>query len=314
MSVEATEIRIPAPDVLEGSKETQLPLIRGYHKHGNVSLHDSPYSFEVNVDRFVQLLRNEFNVPDEIIARIEIHIVGEGKMSEIAPTKKERKELFPFGNPMKTSFAKGLGDTDIYAVKNDEVSDDRLLMIFYPGLLWRNFNRDKRDILGYVRKRIREQKNVLSSAKEGQEPVSVAKRWEELDKKTELFSIGKRMGRYLNSSPVDRVEAFLNRFVAIKEAIDLLKWVVHEGDHIAKDHVEKKESFLNRKGFLPIFVNNLLYFLARYIVSVENFLEGRAMGAEERIAKKSKYFDLIDFRINTPAPQTTETEIFKKAA
>lgn len=296
MAIEARELTLPQYGVSEGQRETQAPMIRGYQKHGNVSLYDSPYKFEVNVERFVELLQTEFNLPPEIIGKVEIHIVGEGKMSEIAATRKERRELFPFGNPMKTPLEKRLGDEDIYAVKNDEVGDDRLLIIFYPLLLWRDFNRDKRAILSHVRKRIREQRSALNSASQ-EESVSIAKKWEALDNQTELLSISKRMGRYLDNAPIDRVETFLNRLIAIKASRNLLRWVAHEADHIAKDEVEEKESLLNKKGFASRTINRLLYFLARYNNSVEKFLEGRANNAEERIEKKSQYADLIKFEI-----------------
>ncbi len=275
--------------VREG-KQSQMVLPDRILPHGKLNTHDSQYRFDINVGKFADLYQQEIGLSAEQIGKIELHIIGEGVLPLKNLTKKDRKELFPFGNPLKTRLEKFFGGRDVYAVTHDV--EGRTLIVFYPVVLWSDLNKDRNTILKYVRKR----------QKDPQTP-------ELQDKQTEIFKITKRFLRYLEKAPAERVGKFLERLGTIRANKILLRNIIHEGAHVQEDSAKKRHPLLEESWFIEI-----IYFLERFSKKAHDYLEKKAEEEEERVGRKPQWFDVVDFKINKPENPPVTLDSTKKAA
>lgn len=290
--------------------------IRGFEVHGMVNRFDSLYRLDVSEEKLVDLYRQEIGMSDKQIGSIEVHIIGEGVLPLKNLTRKQRKELFPYGNPLKTPLEKFFGERDTYAVIN--YVDGRNLVIFYPVVIWSDLNRDKKTILSYARRiqRTPQSESKISRLKAkilefitGEGYVRKESNMPKLsDDQTEFFRITKRFLNYIEKAPIDRITKFLDRFGQIRAGKTSLRNLVHEGAHIQQDSEKKRHPLLAQSWFVEI-----LYFLARFSKTAENYLEKKAEEEEERVRKKPKWFDVVDFKINQPLNPPAETELPKAA-
>jgi len=265
-----------------------LPVsIRGVHPHGKINTQDAPYGIDINVPRFVELLERGFDLPRDIIERIEINIIGEDKrMDEY--TKQERKDLFPYGSPIKNYFQKKfLREEDLWALVNP--TEDKIFFIIYGNLLWRVFNGDKRKLADYLGRKVKYPQDLLDENK-------VAA----IDQKTREIKVSGKRIRYLSKNSIR-----LDRLVTVIAKRELREAVVHESTHIDEDENRNPNSFWNKE-----WIGRVLYAVERFLPSVHEFLEGKAERKEKELGKKHDYFDLIDFKINKPS-QIVEPKVLE---
>ncbi len=262
---------------------------------GNVNSSGSPINVEIDRLGTAILYQQELGFTPAEIADVEIYVIGEGNMTEIEPDRKKRKELFPYGSPKKGRLQKYLGEEDTYAVsdvikdKDDEGKQrERALVVIYLSVLWSDFKRDKSTILSYSKKR---QKELTQPSSMPSAALS--------DNDAKFLEVSKRLLKYLEIAPLERISGFLDRLAEIKARREILGDIVHEGAHLEESRHKKIHPLLENKWFL-----SALYFLARFNKRAYNYLEKKAEEEEERVTNKSIYFEIVDFKINKPQSET----------
>lgn len=250
--------------------------LHGVYPHGKINTHDAPYEFNLDAPKLVKLMQTEYGFTPEEIGRVEVHIIGEGKMSEIEPNPKERKLLFPEGNPIRT-FRDRITQGDDGLIATTNVEGDRILLIFYPNFIWWLYKSDRRAIVSFLGHKERFLSDVAALDQKTTAIRVTEKRIGYMDRAKEPSSSFKRLDRL--------IEAIVNR--------DSRQDPIHEIAHL-------KERLRNHKNFPnSTIILKLLYFLSRFNNSVYKFLEDYAEKEEERVAKKSDWFGLVSFRINS---------------
>jgi len=269
--------------------------IKDVSYRGDVNRPGAPISMEIDRLGTAKLFKQELGFTPAEVAEVDLYVIGEGNMTQIEPDKKKRKKLFPYGSPKKGPLQKLLREEDTYAVsdlvkeKDDEGKEKNVAyVIIYLSVLWSDFNKDKDKILSYSKKRQKE------LAKPSAIPAATLE-----DKDLNLLNISKRMLRYLEIAPLDRISRFLDRLGEIRSRREILGDIVHEGVHLEEDRHEKKHPLLKKKGVIDV-----LYFLSRFSKRAHDYLEKRAEQAEERVTNKSPWYDIVYFAIDSPQSKT----------
>lgn len=217
---------------------------------------DGPYSFSIDGKLYSLLLQNELDLSQKLIKdKLEVHTIGEGRLGR---TKSDRAKMLPEGKKPKKEYA-SIGRPKMGQPLRIRIN------VYY---LWALLTNEKEAIMDFVRRR--------------DNPKRRPNHWQILEKKTKLISItetaSQRRVRYLEVVSPSRLDAFLDRLLAIKGRRNLREAVIHESAHA--------DAFRNFWGWFM-----------KHITTGEERLEKDAVEKEKKIMGNRKYIDLVDFRV-----------------
>lgn len=238
--------------------EEQIPFASSIAYLGELNKAKCPYSLYVNPNRLSQLLKKEFHFSQNQLDKVRVYVIGERQPKRPHKFTKEQRKFFFDKDIYKPSYA---------GIKEDD--DGIQHIIIYAFEAWKDVNSDKKLMITQAKRKNKTDKS-----------------WETLEAKTKLFKTEGRMKRYLNIAPVERVNDFLDRLVAIKARNLIRESIIHEVSH-AREYGTTFDAALKKLKKMGL---------------VQWFLEQMAEREEEKTASKSKWFDVVDFRVNKPLP------------
>lgn len=279
---------------------------------GDINKPDSPYKFHINLERYIGLLEEVLGLTPEEIGRINIYVVGEGRLHDLPRSIRER--VLPEGKKRVIGREIRVGYTGVYedeSVPPTPLNKKEIDASIYLFAFWHFFAIERKMILKYV-------KNGDGRAEK--------RRAKLLGKHMRIFDNNlSDLLDFLKNQP-DLADERLRKLAAIKLRDEILEVTAHEvaahlwdtnKDTVDEDQEMRKKLIarVSNKSYVkpdimarlrnhPVFQK----FLPNFPKNKPKILvfEDLAKAIEKAVKEDPKWSDLIDFGINPDWP-------FKKA-
>jgi len=263
----------------------------------------APYDFRINESLFAEYLKKEFGFASEDFDKLKVHVIGEHPPKRPHKLTKEQRD-FLFDKTENPKDSRYDPKNTWGLIKEDD--DGTQHIIIYAFNFWRDLNMEKQAILRFAGTKKRTEKS-----------------WKVLEKRTELLEKNKKhptLGRrfteflanvvpddvYQKNAAVRHKKGLKPDKIPLGRAIPIINRFVysHRAKNALKDHIivhETSHSFHYKVSW-----DKLVKKLTDKLMDL--FLETTAESDEIRMAKKSEWFGMVDFRVNLP-PKVPKSKI-----
>lgn len=276
-------------------------------EYGDLNNPNSPYSFNLNLERYVELLTDVLGLTPEEIGKVNIYVVGEGRVNL---PRSIRERVLPEGKKRVIGREIRVGYTGLY---EDEAAPPTpwnkrpIDASIYLFAFWHFFTTERRMILKYVKKPSEKVHQRL------------------LGKHMRVFTITPEMLSFIASDP-ELADERLRKLAGIKLRDEVLEVTAHEvAAHLwdtNKDNIDEEQEMrkkliarlfgtpYKKPDIMSILRNNPVFqrFLPNFPKSKPKILvfEDLAKAIQVAVREDPKWRDLIEFEINPNWPFNKE--------